>query len=100
MKNSTFAVGGAASQLAIDGMFAAAGGSLAALRWLAVDNYCAISGPDALSLGRPRKSVLRVAIEQSAVDVMQWLLCAEAAPPLLLNLARRIAAGAAARARR
>lgn len=57
---------------------AAAGGSLAALRWLAVDNYCAISGPDALSLGRPRKSVLRVAIEQSAVDVMQWLLCAEA----------------------
>ena len=57
---------------------AAAGGSLAALRWLAVDNYCPLSGPDALSFGRPRKSVLRVAIEQSAVDVMQWLLCADA----------------------
>ena len=39
-----------------------------------------MDGPAALSLGRPRKSVLRIGIEHAAVDVLQWLTCADDAP--------------------
>ena len=45
--------------------------SLAALRWLAEEQYCSLAGAHALSFGRPRKAVLRIAIEHAAVDVMQ-----------------------------
>ena len=41
----------------------------------------AIYHPQALSFGRPRKSVLRIGIEHAATDVLQWLTCADDAPP-------------------
>jgi hypothetical protein len=60
---------------------AAAADSLPALKWLAVEEHCAIVGANSLSLGKPAKSVLRVAIESQAVDCMQWLVAADDAPP-------------------
>ena len=42
--------------------------------------HCPIIGPSAISLGRPAKTVLRVAIENRATDVLQWLVAAENAP--------------------
>ena len=41
----------------------------------------AVYHPQALSFGRPRKSVLRIGIEHAATDVLQWLTCADDAPP-------------------
>ena len=62
---------------------AAASNSLATLEWLAVEEHCPLVGSASLSLGKPAKSVLRVAIEAQAVDVLQWLIGAEEAPPHL-----------------
>lgn len=60
---------------------AAAADSLAALRWMCEEECCPLVGQGSLSLGKPPKSVLRVAIESQAVDVMQWLVAADDAPP-------------------
>lgn len=60
---------------------AAAADSLPTLKWLAETQHCPIVGPASLSLGKPSKSVLRVAIEAQSVDCMQWLVTADDAPP-------------------
>jgi hypothetical protein len=59
---------------------AAAACSLPTLRWLAEEQYCPVVGPWALSMGKPAKSVLRVAVEAQAIDVLQWLVATEDAP--------------------
>jgi hypothetical protein len=59
---------------------AAASGSLPMVRWLAEEEYCAVVGERALSVGAPPKSVMRVAIEARAIDVLQWLVAADDAP--------------------
>ena len=56
---------------------AAVGGSLPVLRWLAEEMHCPVVGPQALTGGKTTKTVLRVAIERVAVDVMQWLVGAD-----------------------
>mmetsp|Transcript_70648 Transcript_70648/g.117330 ORF Transcript_70648/g.117330 Transcript_70648/m.117330 type:complete len:474 (+) Transcript_70648:94-1515(+) len=60
---------------------AAATNSLATLRWLAEEQRCPLIGPQSLTLGRPAKTVLRVAIERTAIDVLQWLIAADDAAP-------------------
>ena len=59
---------------------AAAADSLATLRWLAEEHHCALVGERALTLGKGStsgKTVLRVAIEAQATDVLQWLVAAD-----------------------
>ena len=59
---------------------AAAADSLATLRWLAEEHHCALVGERALTLGKGStsgKSVLRIAIEAQATDVLQWLVAAD-----------------------
>ena len=59
---------------------AAAADALPTLRWLAEEQHCALGGTAGLSLGKPAKSVLRVAIEARATDCLQWLVGADDAP--------------------
>ena len=59
---------------------AAAANSVATLQWLAEAMQCPMDGPDALTVGKPPKPVLRVAIEHAAIDVLQWLIAGARAP--------------------
>jgi len=54
---------------------AAAVDSLPLLRWLTEEMHCSLQG--VYTAGKTPKSVLRVAIERSSVDVLQWLLFAD-----------------------
>jgi len=60
---------------------AAAGGSLPMLRWLAAELRCPLRGPLAMTVGKPSKGVMRIAIECASVDVLQWLVSADDEPP-------------------
>lgn len=59
---------------------AAACDALPVLKWLCIDKCCPLQGPTAMSAGKAQKSVLRVAIERAAVDVLQWMCNADDAP--------------------
>ena len=57
---------------------AAAADALPTLRWLCEEHHCPLQG--AMTLGKPQKSVLRVAIEARAIDVLQWMVAGEGVP--------------------
>lgn len=65
---------------------AVASGSLPLVKWLVLERHCPIDGPNATSAAVPSKTVLRVAIEHAAVDILQWLIAADASPAHRLPL--------------
>lgn len=66
---------------------AVASGSLPLLQWLVLDRHCPLDpSPFACSAGDPQKSVIRFGIEHAALDILQWLLCADPMPEYRLPL--------------
>lgn len=73
---------------------AVASGSLPLLQWLVLDRHCPLDpSPFALSAGDPQKSVIRFGIEHAALDILQWLLCADPMPDYCLPLTMPMATG-------
>lgn len=56
---------------------AVASGSLPLVQWLVLERCCPTRGPFGLSAGDPPKTLLRVAVEHEALDILRWLLCCE-----------------------
>ena len=56
---------------------AAASDALPVLRWLSEEMFCPLVGASSLTVGKIPKTVLRVAIERTAVDCCQWLVGGE-----------------------
>uniref|UniRef100_A0A7S3JSJ0 RING-type domain-containing protein n=1 Tax=Aureoumbra lagunensis TaxID=44058 RepID=A0A7S3JSJ0_9STRA len=53
---------------------AVASGSLPLVQWLVQELDCPVDGAMALTAGTPPKSVLRIAVEHAATEILEWLL--------------------------
>jgi len=56
---------------------AACSGSLPLLRWLLEEFSCPVAGAFGLTAGDPPKSVLRVAVEHAATEILEFLITAD-----------------------